>query len=354
MLYIIIAILMFGVLIAVHELGHFAAAKALGVRVNEFAIGMGPQLLSRQGKETRYSLRLLPIGGFCAMEGEDEDSADPRAFGNQKTWKRFIILAAGAFMNFVIGLVLILILYAGAQGFVSTTLAGFMDGCPAAEEGYLQAGDQILAIEGETVYLQSDINLLLSRVEDGTADVTIRRSGEKLTVEDVPLALQEYTDSEGNSGMYYGLYFQVEEGTILSRLRYSWNSAMDFVRLVWLSLTDLISGRAGMQDLTGPIGIVDTIGQVGENSVNLAAALQNIAYFSAFLAVNLAVMNLLPLPALDGGRIFFLLVNWVIHAVTRRRIDPRYEGYVHLAGLVLLLGLMVIVAFNDIVRIVQR
>ncbi len=354
MLYIILAILMFGILIALHELGHFLAAKALGVRVNEFAIGMGPQLLHKQGKETVYSLRLFPIGGFCAMEGEDENSDDPKAFGNQKAWKRFLILAAGSFANFLTGVVLIMLLFTGAQAFIGTTVSGFMDGFPYQGEEYLMPGDQILKINGERIYVKTDFNLLLSRTEGKPVDLTIRRNGTTMTLTGLDLELREYTDENGQVGRYYGLYFGLEPATFLNWVKYSLNNAFDFVRMVRLSLTDLFSGRAGMKDLTGPIGIIDTIGQVGESAVNWKAALQNILYFSAFLAVNLAVMNLLPLPALDGGRIFFLLVNSLFVLLTRKKLDPKYEGYVHMAGLVLLLGLMVVVAFNDIVRIVAR
>ena len=325
MVYIILAVLMFGILIAIHELGHFLAAKALGVRVNEFAIGMGPLLLSKKGRETTYSLRLLPLGGFCAMEGEDEDSKDPRAFGNQKVWKRFIILVAGAFMNFLTGVVLIMLLFVGAEAFVGSTVSGFMDGFPYQGEEYLIPGDQILAIDGERIYVRTDFNLLLSRTEGKPVDLTIRRDGKTLTLRDLDLTLREYVDENGQAGYYYGLYFSLEKATPLTWIKYSLNNALDFVRLVRLSLTDLVSGRAGMKDLTGPIGIIDTIGQVGEQSLNVTEAIQNIIYFSAFLAVNLAVMNLLPLPALDGGRVFFLLVNGVITAITRRKLDPKYE-----------------------------
>ena len=354
MLYIILAILMFGVLIALHELGHFLAAKALGVRVNEFSIGMGPQLLHKQGKETVYSLRLFPIGGFCAMEGEDENSDDPRAFGNQKIWKRFLILAAGSCSNFLTGVILVMILLTGAQAFVGATVAGFMDGFPYQGEEYLLPGDEILKINGERIYVKTDFNLLLSRTEGEPVDLTIRRNGTTRTLSGLDLELREYTDENGQPGYYYGIYFGLEPASVPNWIKYSVNNALDFVRMVRLSLTDLISGRAGMKDLTGPIGIIDTIGQVGENAGSWMAALQNILYFSAFLAVNLAVMNLLPLPALDGGRIFFLLVNWLFLRLAGKKLDPKYEGYVHMAGLLLLFALMVVVAFNDIVRIVAR
>ena len=353
MLYIIIALLLFGFLIAIHEFGHFAAAKVLGVRVNEFAIGMGPAIFSRKRGETLYALRLFPVGGFCAMEGEDEDSDDPHAFGSQAAWKRFIILCAGAFMNFVAGLVLILLLFSQKQDFVTPVIAGFMDGFPLEGEHGLMAGDRIVKIDGERIYLYDDVIMFLSRGNGENFDLVIEREGQKIRLDDFPMTVREYT-VEGQKVMRYGLYFDSEKATTGAKLRNSWYNAIDFVRLVRISLTDLLTGNAGLNDLTGPIGIVDTIADVGSQSATVSIAIKNILYFGALIAVNLAVMNLLPLPALDGGRIFFLLLNELWMLIARRRIDPKYEGYVHLAGLVALLGLMVVVAFNDIVRIFGR
>ncbi len=349
LLYILIALLLFGFLVAVHELGHFASAKLLGVRVNEFAIGMGPALFKKQRGETLYSLRVLPVGGYCAMEGEDEESDDPRAFAVQPAWKRLIILCAGAFMNFLTGLVLVLLLYAGAKNFTMPVIAGFMDGfAPVGEQG-LMPGDRIVSIDGERVYLANDISLLLGRAGD-TVDLVVERAGQRVVLDDLPLTLREYTVN-GQKVQRYGLYFQSEKATLWAKLRNSWLNAVDFVRLVRLSLTDLLTGNAGVKDLTGPIGIVDTIAQVGSQSATTAIAIQNILYFGALIAVNLAVMNLLPLPALDGGRVFFLLVNVLWQAVFRKKINPKYEGYIHIAGLAVLLALMAVVAFNDLARI---
>ena len=350
MLYIIIAILLFGFLIAIHEFGHFITAKAFGVRVNEFAIGMGPALFSKQKGETLYALRVFPVGGYCAMEGEDEDSDDPRAFGAQKAWKRLIILAAGAFMNFLAGLALILLLFSGEKSFPTPVLSGFMDGFPLEGEQGLMAGDRIVAINGEHIYLYNDVTLFLSRGNGEPYDMVVERNGKRVVLNDLPLELLEYT-VEGQRMICYGLYFGREEATLGVKLRNSWYNAIDFVRLVRISLTDLVTGNAGIKDMTGPVGIVDTITQVGSQSASLRMALENILYFGALIAVNLAVMNLLPLPALDGGRIFFLLINGVWMLLFRRRIDPKYESYVHVAGLVALLGLMVVVTFNDLVRI---
>ena len=350
MLYIIIAILLFGFLIAIHEFGHFITAKAFGVRVNEFAIGMGPALFSRQKGETLYALRVLPVGGYCAMEGEEDDSDDPRSFGKQAVWKKLIILSAGAAMNFLAGLALVLLLFSRAQAFTTPVLAGFMEGFPLEGEQGLLAGDRILSINGERIWLYSDVTLFLGRGSGEPYDLVVERNGEKVVLNDLPLELREYTEN-GKTLTRYGLYFVVEEATLGAKLKNSWYNALDFVRLVRLSLTDLLTGAAGVKDLTGPVGIVDTITEVGSQSETLAIAVENILYFGALIAVNLAVMNLLPLPALDGGRIFFLLINGLWYVLFRRRIDPKYESYVHVAGFVALLALMAVVTFNDLVRI---
>lgn len=350
MLYIIIAILLFSFLIAIHEFGHFITAKLFGVRVNEFAIGMGPAIFSRQKGETLYALRAFPVGGFCAMEGEDDDSDDPRAFGAQKAWKRLIILSAGAFMNFLAGLVLILLLFSRAQAFTSPVISGFMDGFPLEGESGLMAGDRIVSINGERIYLYNDVTMFLGRGIGAPYDIVVERNGERIVLDDLPLEPREYT-VDGQTVTRFGLYFSVEQATARAKLRNSWYNAIDFVRLVRISLTDLIGGNAGLKDLTGPVGIVDTITDVGNQSENIGIALENILYFGALIAVNLAVMNLLPLPALDGGRIFFLLINGAWMFLFRRRIDPKYESYVHVAGLVALLTLMAVVTFNDLVRI---
>ena len=354
MLYILFAVLLFGVLIAVHEFGHFFTAKLFGVRVNEFAIGMGPALLSRQKGETLYALRLFPVGGYCAMEGEDEDSDDPRAFSNQRAWKKVIILCAGAAMNFLTGLLLVLVLYSGAKEFVGTTVVSFAEGFPWQGEEQLMAGDRIVKINGERIYLYNDITMFLNRGYGQPYDLVVERDGQRVELNDLPLEPREYPVGNGQTVLRFGLDFGYENATVWNRLTYSWYNALDFVRLVRISLTDLFSGGVGIRDLAGPIGIVDTITQVGEQAQNVSIALENILYIGALIAVNLAVMNLLPLPALDGGRVFFLLVGSVWTQVTRRRIDPKYEGYIHLVGLVLLLGLTAVVAFNDISRIFGR
>lgn len=353
MVYILAAILVFGVLIAVHELGHFMAAKACGVRVNEFSIGMGPALWKKQKGETQYSLRLFPVGGFCAMEGEEEDSDDPTALNNQSFWAKLLIFAAGAAMNFIAGLLIILVLYADAQAFYVPVVAGFADGCPLESADGLQEGDRLLRIDGEKVYVYSDISLLMGLNKTGAFDLQIERNGEVITLRDFTMERREYTDQNGKAYTGYGLYFGAEEATLGRKLSYSWNNAMDFARLVRLSLQMLVTGQAGVKDLSGPVGIVSTMTQVGEQAATTRAAVENIAYLAALIAVNLAVMNLLPLPALDGGKIFFLVINAVSMQLFKKQIPAKYENYIHFAGLILLLALMAVITFSDVWKLIH-
>lgn len=349
-MYIIIAIIIFGILIAIHEFGHFTAAKLCGVKVEEFAIGMGPALFKKQKGETVYALRILPIGGFCAMAGEDEESDDPRAFTNQGFWKKFVILCAGSFMNLVLGIVLILIMYAGAQAFVTPTIDHFMDGCPYEGTEAMQAGDTFYSIDGQRIYLVSDVSSFLMR-GDGVYDIVMLRDGEKVELKDFALTTKTYAEY-ANEGPKYGFVFDYTEATFGTKLEYTWNTTLEFSRLVWLGLGDLINGKVGLKDMSGPVGIVDMMNEVGQQAESAKAAADNLLYISAFIAVNLAIMNMLPIPALDGGRVFLMIVTVIIEAVSRKKLDPKYEGYIHLGGMVLLLGLMALVMYNDIAKLI--
>ena len=346
-MYILLAILMFGFLIFIHELGHFLSAKLLDVQVNEFAICMGPVLWQKKKGETTYSLRAIPIGGFCAMEGEDEESDNPRAFPQKSWWRRLIILAAGSFMNFVAGFLAIVLLYTGASAYSAPIVTDFFEGCPLESSDGLQVGDELYKIDGRRVYLYSDVGMLLSRNKTGVYDVVVKRNGELVELPDFEMKPQLYTVG-GQQEYKYGLYFGTVPGGFSNCLKYSWYTAMDFARLVWMSLEDLVSGLVSVSDMSGPVGIVSTISEVGNQSATVRDGLQNIAYLGAFIAINLAVMNMLPLPALDGGRIFLLLVNSLFTAITKKKIPAKYEAYVHDAGMVLLLGFMAFVTFKDI------
>lgn len=345
-MYIVIAILMFGILIAIHEFGHFATAKLCRVRVDEFAIGMGPAIFKKQKGETQYSLRILPFGGFCAM-GEDEESDDPRAFVNQGFCKKFFILCAGSFMNFVLGVVLIVIMYAPAQGFIEPVISDFLDGCPYNSSDAFQVGDRFYSIDGHRIYLNSDVSMFLER-GDGVYDIVVIRDGEKVEFSDMELTRAVETEQ----GMKYGFTWTISEANFGAKLRYTWNTAMEFSRLVWLGLGDLIHGAVGVDDMAGPVGIVDMMNEVGSSAASTADAIYSMLYFSAFIAINLAIMNMLPIPALDGGRVFLMIVTVIVEAITRRRLDPKYEGYIHAGGMILLLLLMAFIMYNDIARLI--
>lgn len=349
-MYIVLAILIFGVLIIIHEFGHFIAAKLLDVQVNEFSIFMGPKIVQKQGKETLYSLRCLPVGGYCAMEGEDEDTGNPRAFSAKAWWRRLIILAAGSFMNSLAGFLVLVVLGSMAAGFYSPVLTGFDDGCPL--EGTLLAGDEFYSIDGSRVYIYSDIATLLSRGDDTVYDLVVIRDGEKVSLPNVTMEKREYT-VDGETVCRYGLLFGAEEKTAAGVLKNAWYTSADFVRLVVWGLQDLVSGAVGLRDMSGPVGIVQVISETGKSSSSTAAGVENVIYLGAFIAVNLAVMNMLPLPALDGGRVFCLLVTTVIEKVSKKKVNPKYERYIHAAGMVLLLGLMAVITLSDVVKLFQ-
>ena len=350
-IYILAAILIFGVLIAVHELGHFLAAKFCGVRVNEFSIGMGPLLWRWDGKETQYSLRLLPLGGFCAMEGEDEDTGDQRSFVRQGFWKKFFILAAGPLMNFLAGLVVLLFLYAGASAFYVDQITGFAEGFPLEGQDGLMAGDVIYKVDGYRAFLRGDASLFLQYNDGKGVDLEIIRNGERIVLKDFPMYRATYEGQPGRFGLSVG--GQMIPATFLTKIQYAWYQALDFVQLVWFSLVQLVTGNAGMDDLSGPVGIVSTITELGEASQTVWIAVKNIAYFAALIAVNLAVMNLLPLPALDGGRIFFLAVDAVCLALFRRKVPEKYQAAVNMAGFALLMGFMLLVTVHDVFKLLQ-
>ena len=345
-IFILAAILIFGVLVAVHEFGHFIAAKLCGVQVNEFSIGMGPLIWHKETEETQYSWRLLPIGGYCAMEGEDEDSGNERSFVRQGFWKKLLILAAGSGMNFLTGFLVVLALYAGAAGFFTDQITGFAPEFSMTGEDGLMEGDIFYKIDGYRTYLKGDAELFLSYHQGDTIDLEVIRDGERIVLEDFPMARQTYTDSGGGTytgfGLYVGAHFT--EATILTWLQYAWYQTLDFVQLVWFSLVQLFTGGASMEDLSGPVGIVSTI---------TGAAWSQIFYFAALLAVNLAVMNMLPIPALDGGRIFFLLVDAVALLIFKRRVPEKYQTAVNTVGFVVLMGFMLLVTLQDVWKLIR-
>ena len=357
---VIFAIFLFSVLIFVHELGHFTAAKLSGVQVNEFSMFMGPALWKKQVGETLYAIRCIPIGGYCAMEGEDGGSDNPRSFDKAAWWKRLIILAAGAAMNFLIGVVLMVIVVLmvsvclpGKQTAVPV-IASFEDYATVNGENGLQAGDRIVEVDGEKLYSYSDFSKILSLNPGDVHDITVRRNGEKVVLKDFLLEKHEVTLENGSTGLRYGINFTLSTPNFWEKLGMAWNQSLDAVRMVRLSLQMLLGGKVGIKDMSGPVGIVSEMSKVAAASDSKVTALLNMLYFGGFIAINLAVMNLLPIPALDGGRIVCLLITVVVEAITKKKINPKYEGYLHGAGMILLLALMAIIMFKDVIFLFKR
>lgn len=360
---IIFAVLLFSFLILIHELGHFAAAKLSGVQVNEFSMFMGPIIWQKKYGQTLYSLRLIPFGGFCAMEGEDGDSDNPHAFGKAAWWKRLIILVAGAAMNFLAGVALMVVVCLPVKTEVEPVISNLEPYCSMAGENGIQQGDRILKIDGERIYLISDFTMFVelnrkdipgATQEEQLAhkgqrhDLLVERGGKKVLLKDLMMEKSKVTQADGSERYMFGLIFTEKKMDFPAKLSYAWRQTMNTVRTVRLSLQMLLTGKAGLKDVGGPVLIVQQMSQVATSSKTAMDALMNMLYFGAFIAINLAVMNLLPVPALDGGRVVGLLITTGVEAVTRKKIDPKYEGYLHGAGMLLLLALMAVVMFKDI------
>lgn len=331
---IIYAILMFCVLIFVHELGHFITAKACGIKVNEFSLGMGPAVLKKQKGETLYAIRLLPIGGFCAMEGEDEESDDDRAFNNKLWWQKAIVISAGAVMNFIFAII-IMIAVAFASGTPTTTIATAEAGLPAANAG-IAAGDKIVSIDNRDVEKWSDVSTFLSEADGETVNVTvISKDGTEKSFELVPTA----ADDTGRKII----------GVMPKFSRNIVKAAGDGIKNTWtltVSMVDVIkqlfTGDVPASELSGPVGIVAVVNDTASYGFIY------IVFLAAIISINLGIVNLLPFPALDGGRLVFILIR----AISGGRITDKMESAVHFVGMMLLFMLMIYVTWNDIWRFI--
>ena len=347
---ILFAILLFSFLIFVHEFGHFITAKLSGVQVNEFSMFMGPAIWKKQKGETLYSIRCIPIGGYCAMEGEDTDTDNPRSFQKAAWWKRLLILVAGAGMNFIAGFLIVVLVNACLLKPIPQ-VDFLRTGSTLAAEGGLQVGDTILEMNGIQIETTNDFSRILNSDTSVTEfDVLVLRNGQRIMLEDVTMIPQEFPENkEGAAGLAYGIKWREVRRSFGDVISGSVDDCVYFVEIVWMSLGMLVSGEVGLTDMSGPIGIVDQMTQMATASESVSYALLNILFFGGFLAVNLGVMNLLPIPALDGGRVVALLLTTGIEAVIHRKIDPKYEGYIHAGGMILLLLLMAVIMFKDVI-----
>lgn len=339
--YILPAILVFGFLIFIHEFGHYLCARACGVGIKEFSIGMGPRVGGWTSKKSgiKYSVRALPFGGYVSMLGEDEESDDERSFTKKKIWQRMLIILSGPLMNLVIGLLAMTIMVSAAGALYSTEVEyRELTGIAISEANGLSDGDEILKIGNVRVHTRYEVSYEIMRQGYEAVDVTVRRDGKTVTVNDVLFPSREV------DGMVFGavdFYGGTDEFTLGNILKHSYFRSVSTVKMVIDSLVDLIGGRYGMEALSGPVGMTQTIGE------SVAGGFESFLYIFVIITVNLGVFNLLPIPALDGGRLLFLLVE----AVIRRPLNPKIEGYIHAVALLLLLGLAAVVTFNDIIRL---
>lgn len=338
---IVIGIFIFGIIVIVHEFGHYFVAKLCKVKVSEFAVGMGPVIYKKKGKETTFSLRLLPLGGFCSM-GEDEDSDDPDSFRKKPVLAKMAVILAGALMNLVLGFVISVIAMIVSGVGISSQIVYFDENAVSPNYG-LQLNDTIERINGTKIYTARDITYILSTDEDGIVDFTVKRSGERIELKGVefPMITDENT---GKATLKYDFKVLAEKITIKNVVPYAFNNSVYCGRIVLMSLRDLVTGKYGLNDLQGPVGIVTTIGSsVTEEGLDWDFLLQ----LAALITVNIGIFNLLPIPALDGGRFVFL----VVEAIRRKPMKAETEGMIHFVGLALLMMLMIAVTFNDVKNI---
>ena len=341
---IIIAILFFGLIIFIHEFGHFIFAKLFKVKVNEFALGMGPTLFKIQRKETKYALRLFPIGGFVSMEGEDEESDEEGSFSKKPVWQRMIIVVAGATFNLILGLIICSVILATSKGIATTKIDSFEQNSVSSQYG-LQAGDKIVKIDGKRVYSSYDLSFLMQRSKDGIFDFVVERDGEKVELNDVKFETKEI---DGRNTIIYDFIVVGVKSNFKNVVKYSFGEAASISRIVYLSLFDLITGQYGLSDLSGPVGTVQIIAEVAQDSVS-RFDFSNLLMIMALITINIGLFNLLPIPALDGGRFFFMLIELIF----RKPVPAKYENWIHAAGLVLLLLFMAVVSFSDIWKLIQ-
>ncbi len=344
-LLVIIGVLLFMLIIFLHEGGHFVSAKLSGVKVNEFALGMGPKLFSFTKGYTVYSLRLFPIGGFCAMEGEDGDSEDENAFTKKPVWKRMIIVLAGAFMNIVLGFILVMITLLPEPAFASLEVSKFAEGATTSQQ--LKLNDKITSINGYGTDTWLDMSFALGTAKDNDFTIEVERNGEKYTLEHVVFP----TVKEESGDEHIALDFKVApiEKNFGSVIVQTWKQTGSTLKMVWSSLAMLVTGRFGINEISGPVGMASATSQVAAKALekSFGDSVLTIVNIMAIITLNLGIVNLLPLPALDGGRFVFL----VIEAVMRKPVKRELEAWVHFGGMVLLLLFMLVITVKDIFQL---
>lgn len=332
---ILIAILFFELIIIIHEGGHFVAARLMKIKVNEFSIGMGPKLIQFKKGDTKYTLRLILFGGYCAMEGESEDSDDENSFAKKKVWQRFFVVVAGALMNLILGFLVIVIMLSSGSLIGTTEIAKFDD--KAVSSSTLKQGDIIKSIDGMRVYTSTDVTTGLSRSGDDTLDMTVLRDGKTLDLK-VKFNMEKY---EGRNFINMDFWLVGNKKTVGGVIKESFKEWVSFTRMVFLSVHDMIVGKYGLSDLAGPVGTVSVV------STAVKTSAYSMLRIMALLTINVGLFNLFPIPALDGWRLFLL----IFEGIFKRKLPDKWDWAINAVGLVLLLGLMCVITFSDITKL---
>ena len=332
---ILIAILFFELIIIIHEGGHFVAARLMKIKVNEFSIGMGPKLIQFKKGDTKYTLRLILFGGYCAMEGESEDSDDENSFAKKKVWQRFFVVVAGALMNLILGFLVIVIMLSSGSLIGTTEIAKFDD--KAVSAATLKQGDIIKSIDGMRVYTSTDVTTGLSRSGDDTLDMTVLRDGKTLDLK-VKFNMEKY---EGRNFINMDFWLVGNKKTVGGVIKESFKEWVSFTRMVFLSVHDMIVGKYGLSDLAGPVGTVSVV------STAVKTSAYSMLRIMALLTINVGLFNLFPIPALDGWRLFLL----IFEGIFKRKLPDKWDWAINAVGLVLLLGLMCVITFSDITKL---
>jgi regulator of sigma E protease len=330
---ILIAILFFEIIIIIHEGGHYAAARLMGIKVNEFSVGMGPKVFSFTRGDTKYSLRWILFGGYCAMEGEDGDSEDENSFAKKSVPRRIFVVVAGAAMNLLLGLIIVLVIISSQELVGTTQIARFDEDAPSQACG-LQAGDTIKSIDGMRVYTSNDIMTGLSRCSDGNVEVVVVRDGKEQKY-NIEFDMEEY---EGRQYVKMDFWIRGVEKTFGNVLAQTGKEFLSYARMVFLSVHDIIAGKYGLSDISGPVGAVSVVSDSVKTSALSALRIM------ALLTINIGIFNLFPIPALDGWRLFILIGE----GITKKKLPQKLEYAINAGGLVVLLGLMTVVTFSDI------
>ena len=335
-LYILLALFVFGLLIMIHELGHFLVARAFRVGIHEFSIGMGPKLISKKSEQSgiEYSLRALPVGGYVSMVGEDEESDNPDAFTNKPVWQRILVVLAGPAMNIVLGFLLTLVLVLSSGPLASNTVGLFNEDATSQNYG-LEIGDTIVKVNKVRVHTGNEVMYEILNSGYAPIDLTVRRGGEVIVLDDVIFPGLEA------EGVHFGqpdFRVYAEKTTFANLMKHTWFRSVSTVKMIFDQLHDLLRGRYGLNAVSGPVGITEEIGKAAKTGFT------TLLYLITVITINLGVFNLLPIPALDGGRLLFLCAE----GVARRPLNRKIEGYINMAGLLILFAVMIVVTCKDI------